>query len=309
MPRIKGFDVGVTIDGNVLQEYDLRETEANGSPIVECYIASQIGKEFAITLKPPPAARPLHYSFELLLDKAKPRLNESIRRLHPDKLTDLVVMREQVTVRHDGVETSQAFEFAALERTGDDAALEMDVDRLGEICVLIYSHEGHVPCIGSTNTGSCYTSTSRGQLYDEPIHERKKKGLITHRVKYGESRVLSSSRYWQVYHMHRTNSRLEATIVFKYRELEILVAQGIAPRSLLQPSVGPRVGTGSVLGRRSRSEAVDLEELSELQDYYQARLSCITAIMSRHRETNQRPSTETPEGAATREVIDLTNAD
>ncbi|KAH6913497.1 hypothetical protein BKA70DRAFT_1421764 [Coprinopsis sp. MPI-PUGE-AT-0042] len=261
MRLIQGFDVGITIDGRQLDEYQLESAEAFGAPSATCYIPSQAGKDFEVIVRAPPCPRPGNYHVGLMLDGVWPNIRD------PNSIAK-GSLEGRVTLRgHEARDNAlHPFQFADVKLTDNDTALHERFDRLGEITVGITRYSDSVLC----RNPSCSPIVEQ-ELSTAPVHERQKKGLVAHRVKYGEPRTLPSARQVQRHHVLLLDAKLEATVTFKYRKLAILVAQGIAPRHLLPESVEHRLGesSGGPANLRRR-DGFDVEGLSDLEDYYRS---------------------------------------
>jgi len=195
--------------------------------------------------------------------------------------------------------TTRSLVFASIQLTDDDAGLNSEcVKDLGDIVVRISQAQ---------RTGISQPKTV-GSIADEKVHERAKKA-ISHRVNFGEETVQRQA-------MTITISKTIATLVtftFKYRSIDILRADGIAPPA---PKLPIQAGT-----KRKASEPDDMNhednqdkseggEVEEDEAELKAQLRLIHAkLAKKNAQTNiKKAKTEpnTPSLFISGEIIDLT---
>jgi len=172
---------------------------------VTCWIASEVGKKFSVCWNVPSSGS---MTFSGLVDVDGIKCG--------GKVTSPTSKR---AVKKSGVSTSNIFKrlfsFAPLQLTDDDSFLDHSASKdLGEIVLQIW----RAAVIG---VGDC-----RPKIPDEQkVHERSKKAT-SHRVQFDAE--VSTSYRAQLKTRYLDKEPL-VTFIFKYRSLEILQANGIAP--------------------------------------------------------------------------------
>ncbi|KIJ98189.1 hypothetical protein K443DRAFT_680976 [Laccaria amethystina LaAM-08-1] len=209
------FEAWVTLDGPDGARREEYAVEVNEQEkLVTCWIASEIGKTFQVCCKAPTV--PFHCNGDLLLD-GKP-VAASLR--HPNTSATLVYRS-----CYTSPTTERPFMFSSLEVTDDDAYLLADSSRdIGEIRLQI---NRVVPLQLQPH------KQSMPPQLDQKVHERSKKAVV-HRIGLGEEKVTSgATKVWNIKRVERL-----ANFVFKYRNIDMLQASGIAqPSSEPQPQV------------------------------------------------------------------------
>lgn len=132
--------------------------------------------------------------------------------------------------------------FSSLEVTDDDAYLSADGD-IGEIRLQI---NRVVPLQLKALQKSMTPSL------DQKVHERSKKAVV-HRIGFGEEKVVSNSTSsWKIERVERL-----ANFVFKYRNIDMLQANGIAPPS---PEPQPQMPEPARVGVKRKSLSIKEED-------------------------------------------------
>ncbi|KAH6913489.1 hypothetical protein BKA70DRAFT_1263018 [Coprinopsis sp. MPI-PUGE-AT-0042] len=212
MPEVLGFNLSVEMEGNALPEYGTEvAADPAGLPSVTCWIPSETGKTFGINIVAPPSPRQTNWVFFPALDG----LRSNGHVLSKDKPSNLRI--EEIYFNN----AYRTVKFAPIQVTDDESALDKADSQLGEIMIRIFSYEDLVSVEGLD------PQEARKQVPGGLIHEKTKKALA-HHIVYGEERRSVHSS-----HSKLTGAELQATVIFKYRNLDILVAQEIAPRSAL----------------------------------------------------------------------------
>ncbi|KAH7907675.1 hypothetical protein BJ138DRAFT_456695 [Hygrophoropsis aurantiaca] len=179
-------------------------------------------------------------------------------------------------IRTSGI-SGRPFMFSNLQQTDDDAYLGSAPRELGEIVLAIWP----VRIVGVA------ASTADPAPKQPVVHERAKKAY-SHCVAFGDEVALPLSR---VLSTARMGAAPFATFVFRYRPLERLIADGIAP-----PPPRPN--------KRSCSDTEDDragdEALRQVQVLTE-RVVQLEAELKGHRRASKRVKTE-----VTDEIIDLT---
>ncbi|KAJ3571503.1 hypothetical protein NP233_g3721 [Leucocoprinus birnbaumii] len=141
------------------------------------------------------------------------------------------------------------FVFSPVTLVDDDDLLQgLQVASLGEVEVECHS----VDVLGSFVKGPSKSVIPDGQK----LHEKAKKG-IAHHIGYGSTRSASPTRF------HNHIKEHLATFVFRYRTLDFLQAQGVAPREQ-NLNNGQLQAGGSRKTRTTIPEDEDDDEIREL---------------------------------------------
>ncbi|KAH6913491.1 hypothetical protein BKA70DRAFT_1263022 [Coprinopsis sp. MPI-PUGE-AT-0042] len=307
MPHVLGFDVAVEVEGKKLPEYkpEISYDPISGVPVTTCYVPSEAGKEFCIALVPPPAPRPKHWSFAVKLDGTSPIVNGTallrtatgVKRLQDELVSPNVVRR---------------FQFATIQLTDDDSALNTTSPDLGSIALLMHSVDDYVRGAPVTNFSNADAAA--------PVHEKAKKAFV-HRVGFGEMRTVAPSNWFTP-----VGKRLHAMVVFKYRNLDTLIADDIAPGRKLpiarpaSPRIGAAAGPSNPRKRKAKEPAVKAEinlgaieiDSDDEEGALEARLAAVRAKKAKTGD-GVRVKTEAkprlPPSFIPGEVIDLTEDD
>ncbi|CAK5281317.1 unnamed protein product, partial [Mycena citricolor] len=206
------FDAWVTIDGQETVEYGV-ETAADEKKVT-CWIASQLGKTFAVHVR----------------STAHPGVIAVYTRMDGKEVVGRVLycgLQTPSTVSIDGAlgeNDTRPFMFSSLELSDDDRLLgQSSVSQdLGRIDVQL------VPVLIASRSAPPQSYPSLETL---KIHERSKKA-VTQQVSLGQSTALPSPcRFAAV-------QRLGADLVnfsFRYRPLDVLRANDIAPPAARPP--------------------------------------------------------------------------
>ncbi|KAJ7646771.1 hypothetical protein FB45DRAFT_1019068 [Roridomyces roridus] len=219
------FCAWITIEGVVTPEYSV-ETSADGKTVT-CWIASELGKKFAVHWTN--RSYPAHIQGQVKMDGVNcgGRISYGhLRGLPKSSVKDGI---------SDGM-TVKPFVFSGLALSDDDALLGgPSYENLGLIELTLHPVQilnANVPCSGTAN------------LSNLQVHERSKKAVT--------QQITLAAPIIQRTTFART-ARLAADLVtftFKYRPLDILQANGMAPAS-------------SGLKRKSSDEESSKSALSE----------------------------------------------
>ncbi|KAJ7680834.1 Alpha/Beta hydrolase protein [Mycena polygramma] len=208
MLQSKEFSAWVSIEGQEVPEYDVEISDDKKT--ITCWIASELGKKFSVHWK--------NSSYrETTLGTIKMDGNSCGGKYIYAQNLPVTAVKEGVS---DGT-TMRAFMFSSLALTDDDSYLGGNPHPdLGLIELLIYP----VRTLPHTRVvvGSATTALSTLK-----VHERSKKA-VTQQIALGESQKLE--RRHDFVSAQRTGPDL-VKFLFKYRPLDILRANGIAPQS------------------------------------------------------------------------------
>ncbi|KAK0205072.1 hypothetical protein DFS33DRAFT_1325261 [Desarmillaria ectypa] len=208
------FSAWVSIDGVEAEEYGMT---VDGTRVT-CWIASEANKTFRLHWKDSVVSSPTRGNPSIDGTTYPPRYIGSLRRSE--------VFLGSV---RDSDSSKRPFMFTKLNLTDDDAYLNVAApSSLGEIEVVLYRVErrrsrNHRPPLNNTSQGADLTR----RVY----HEHNKKG-IDHEISLGSPRRVDSIIRRQHNPLCFTKPRGDpiVTFRFKYRPLDVLQAQDIAPR-------------------------------------------------------------------------------
>ncbi|KAJ2932511.1 hypothetical protein H1R20_g4601, partial [Candolleomyces eurysporus] len=266
MPELLGFDFWIDVEGDRQEEYGVKHQKESEFQEIICTIPCEAGKVrflccvLEVTNSHLPAKEfrigyniPSHlhydYGFRFMMDGKSiralsyayvPRANSGKSPRYP----------KYIEGKNLGGGIIAPFQFSRLTQTDDDAYLHVDNTGLGEICVLIHTVERREyidriegPCpeksqqpdlstLTDQNTGSAQTQEQVVKLQDgaaRVVHETEKKMLKCF-VNSSESenekiriKTVTARKYTWV------RPQLVGRILFRYRDLDILIAQGLAP--------------------------------------------------------------------------------
>lgn len=195
-----GYEAYVSIDGVELPAYEIKADETGKT--VTCWIASEAGKSFAINWK---SLWPRTFDIcgDIFID------GESMSgQLHRKNAIFLASVNDRIT----SPTTSRPLIFAPIELTDDDRYLHSQTAKsLGDITLVLSEAESGEEVAPKTV-----------ELNHDKVHERAKKAMV-HRVKLGEE----VPRTGKTIRVKRISTI--ATFTFKYRSIDVLRADGIAP--------------------------------------------------------------------------------
>ncbi|KAL1667435.1 hypothetical protein GGF50DRAFT_112327 [Schizophyllum commune] len=294
----------ITADKQRLDEYgvDLNEEEHTCS----AWIPSKVGQVFAVVLADPHKTRAAD-SLELRLFFDGVRSADFV--MLSSCSSNVLAMRDTVVSETE----RRTFQFAALELTDDDSFLEKSVQRAGEIKLEVW--RCRVTARGGYLRGNAVPGPSK-------VHEKTKKGLA-HTVGYGKAVKAKPVRS---VHTDKVGKKPLATFTVYYRSLDILRANGIAPRPAEETrsesrSPSPESSTARKGKKHKASdeseppkkkikpEIVDIEELQRVEDRVrQAEEELRKARLEMYRQRgNERVKLEDVSTFVPGEVIDLTD--
>ncbi|KIJ98150.1 hypothetical protein K443DRAFT_681021 [Laccaria amethystina LaAM-08-1] len=233
----------ISVDNNELPEYGVQYSE--DEKIATCWIPSKVGKNFVICWKNDGCS--FHTASRIIIDGVK---------MGGCCVASLSKPR---TSRERGVKTSAATErpfiFSKVELTDDDDFLTASPG-LGEIRLRI----DKVEYMGSS------TRYRKPPTLSHKVHERSKKGIV-HGTSLGdevETKQENRRRTRTIEHL--------ATFVFKYRPLDVLQADGIAPNDTPTAAVQPEPSkvedvaeSSGSLAARKRALMEELRQIEELE--------------------------------------------
>jgi len=262
MLQSKDFTAWITIEGVDAPEYSV-EVSGNQEEL-SCWIPSEVGKKFAV-----------HWS-----NISAPGLTGGGVQVDGHKCGFEAIASETrpISAFMDGIaETdtkTRPFVFAPLELTDDDAYLESaSHPNLGLIKLEIWR----------VDVGGGYAPSVIAVPSTQKVHERSKKGSMNQQITFGAAVEHAQVQSAQI---RRIGIKPLVTFSFKYRSLDLLRANGIAP-----PPQRPekRKASGSPEPAPADEEAdPDAEEAARIKE----RLDTLTA--KRAKKVKTEPTNEPP---------------
>ncbi|KAJ7592549.1 hypothetical protein C8J56DRAFT_822455 [Mycena floridula] len=203
MAPFQEFDVWVEIEGKRCQEYGLEITDKE-VPVVACWIPSEIGKAFTVHIR----------------DNVRSSPTRGYISVDGVRTGGKVLHANEKTAVHRGFRTSphtvQPFLFTRVDLTDDDNQLHRNIPQaFGQIEVSL----DRIVVTGRKQ----YPTKSVPAEYK--VHERAKKAIVQ-QVGFGESVMTKTTGSLSV----KITKKI-AQFVFKYRSLDQLIANDIAPPS------------------------------------------------------------------------------
>ncbi|KAH7907672.1 hypothetical protein BJ138DRAFT_1116488 [Hygrophoropsis aurantiaca] len=234
--RLKDFSACVMVDGVELKEYGVTADHSDPEHKITCWIASEEGKKFAVQWKCWSCLRKDASSGKVTVDgiQCKGKI------IRPSSKHDT----RCCSCFSDSTGTRD-FLFSRVQLTDDESYLDHAVsEQLGEIRLkIVFGRAG-----GRIERKDDLPVPPS----EEKIHERSKK-VISHRVGFAELVKHDGSRSLTSF---CENNVSPLVFVFKYRPLEILQANGIAP---LIPAVNPKAPPDALDGDVKIQEGTDID--------------------------------------------------
>ncbi|CAK5278693.1 unnamed protein product [Mycena citricolor] len=252
--QIGAYSASIHVDGEPLPEYGL-ETSADGKE-VSCWIPSEAGKAFTPNFRD--SAPSLKYTTLAKLNVDDVRCPGTylgnLRPGHSGRLSHQpghVLSESKIETIATGPYSRRQIVFGSRVLTDDDAYLDQSISPHAGTIQVAFSH-----CVRHANTD---IASAFHVPKANAIHERSKKAAA-HVVEFGPE--IGNDGHT----LNRTSScdhvRTLARMVFKYRPIELLRAQGIAPQ--LKPKTTP-VDNPTVLDLTLDEDADDGEEIQRLE--------------------------------------------
>lgn len=242
--RVGEYSANIFVDDKELEEYEVT-VDATGTQAT-CWVASEVGKKFAVQWKWHAQTRLIDSKGTVMLD-GTPCRGKIIRRGYLGQ-NDTA---HKSSIWHGTMERD--FVFSNLQLSDDEALLGLPVSKhLGEISVKIRHGAAGRRQLDMEEMPNLLSHT-------EKKHERMVKKLSSHCVGFGQQRIVQRR---VVCHFTPNNSP-PIIFTFKYRPIAILQANGIVPRheDISQKDATPEHDT-AVLGRIQLLE----NELKRLRD-------------------------------------------
>lgn len=252
--KFLGFHAYITVDGVELPQYDVRYDE--DAETATCWIPSEAGRSFAVNWRHL-ESRPFKICGQVYIDGSKVG-GKICSRNGSQLLTQDNTITSSTTTR--------PLLFAPIQLTDDDSYLESDgIKDLGDIVLCMV----HVEAKGKREP------TTKKLPIDEKIHERSKKALV-HRATFGEEIMR-----WKKIRVTKTkNIARLATFKFRYRSIDVLRADGIAPPNPMAPEARRGKRKADEINRRAEVEEPEDDDEEKEQAELKALLARIDVIQS-----------------------------
>ncbi|KIL58495.1 hypothetical protein M378DRAFT_86425 [Amanita muscaria Koide BX008] len=202
MPTFGTINAYIKVDGTILPEYGVQTNEAERE--VTCWIPSEVGKSFSVSWDHDTTNLSTDTAGYLVLDGRS--VGGEITRKGSAK-------RPELASEYISPTTCRDFSFAPIKYTDDDGYLDVPTPDVGYIQLTVWRIE-----LGKIDT--------HRKLNDAPnatLHERSKK-LGAHCVHFGEVRNITPTTFYNT-----EKIEVLARFVFRYRPIDMLRANGIAP--------------------------------------------------------------------------------
>ncbi|KAF8843797.1 hypothetical protein BDN67DRAFT_978696 [Paxillus ammoniavirescens] len=255
MLEYKTFRAGIRVDGDFLNVYDVETSPEENK--VTCWIASEAGKNFSIVWQDRDLSRNYNISGEAKVDGtyAGGVLFEPILAgqagYYSSNLAELKYINASPT-------TARPLAFSKLQLTDEDQYLKSAPPELGEICITMR------PVAVMGPSAPQFISPS----FNTKVHERAKKAF-SHCVGFGDEITMAPQHVVRVRPLTQEPS---VTFVFKYRALDRLIADGIAPTPPSLKRAAPQDDSADDEFRDSQDAMHEIALLKEKVKKLEARL-------------------------------------
>ncbi|KAL1758668.1 hypothetical protein FB107DRAFT_271863 [Schizophyllum commune] len=219
--RLGIVDCWIEADGKPLEEYGVEVSE-DGKRCT-AWIPSKAGQEFVVHLRDPDLARSTLGAIYTDGHNVGGPVLEAFRSPTLQHVSRAGVNISPTEIRN--------FKFGEVKLTDDDTYLSQDMKSVGEVRFELWL----------CHVGRFVVPTVRPQITETTkMHERSKKGLA-HAVAFSETKRLE--RPTNFVEATKLGGEPLATFTFRYRSLEMLRANGIAP--MPQPAEVPRAASST----------------------------------------------------------------
>ncbi|KAF6755392.1 hypothetical protein DFP72DRAFT_896724 [Ephemerocybe angulata] len=218
MPELADISIWVEMEGARLQEYGIERDETANT--VTCWIPCRAGKDFRFGAYALGGSRRVNYKLGFVLDGQKVHVSGKKHFLGSTKGGP---GQERY---YEGVKEDQLLrrlQFAKVTTTEDDS-LQTGTVGLGELVVEVKTFKGISREVVPRATAPRGSRT----LVNCVLHEQTKTGMVTNCIH-------------QFGNYTYTELKSLGKVVFKYRNIDVLYAQGTAPRPGEPAPVHPRI--------------------------------------------------------------------
>ncbi|KAL1730408.1 hypothetical protein EV714DRAFT_284248 [Schizophyllum commune] len=208
--RIGNLECCVKADLKRLEEYGFRLSKDGKEGTA--WIASEVGQEFYIVCADPHKRARGTCSLDVKVEIDG--MESGLHIIEKDRKSSKIYIRDVLVSPTE----SRKFQFGALDLTDDDAYLYTNQRRIGEIVVKFWR---------SRINGSGGEMDADATIQDpSPVHEKEKKGFL-HVVRLGEVGSISAQSGITA---RKLDDKPLAVFTFYYRGIDVLRADGIAPK-------------------------------------------------------------------------------
>lgn len=201
MPTFGTVNACINVDGTSLPEYGVQTNEAQRE--VTCWIPSEVGKNFSVSW----------YTTDLSIETEGSVVLDG-RNVGSIIIRAYTIRRPEFESEYVSPTTCRDFSFAPIKYTDDDGYLSVPTQDVGNIKLTIWRIE-----LGEINT----QFSKLKDVPDVTLHERSKK-LGAHCVHFGDIQNATPITFY------KTNKiEVLARFVFRYRPIDLLRANGVAP--------------------------------------------------------------------------------
>ncbi|KAI5885855.1 uncharacterized protein SCHCODRAFT_02642636 [Schizophyllum commune H4-8] len=208
--RIGNLECCVKADLKRLEEYDVRLSKDGKKGTA--WIASKVGQEFYLVCADPHKRTRATCSLDVEVEIDG--LKSGLHIIEKNRKTNKIYIRDVLVSSTE----SRKFQFGALDLTDDDAYLYTSQRRIGEIVVKFWRS-----CINGLNDEMDADTAVQDPT---PVHEREKKGFL-HVVRLGKVDTISAQSGITA---RKLDDEPLAVFTFYYRGIDVLRADGIAPK-------------------------------------------------------------------------------
>lgn len=235
MPVIAGVKVWIECDGDKLEEYNVQQDDLR--KLVTCYVPCRSGKDFSFAVCPLNRDANIHLGIKF--DGARVRYltgNDYMASRDRDWSTQHPIYYGHAVDQRGFLHN---FKFASLTLTDEVAYLRARNEELGDLVVDIFAYDYSCdPPNGYKDRSDIGHQSHTLMQTETKVHEALKKCLKTC-AKLSPSQDLYPlfSNKWK----DLVGRRRLGTIIFKYRELERLIADGLTRPKIIKPKGQSRV--------------------------------------------------------------------
>ncbi|KAG2018316.1 hypothetical protein CC2G_007753 [Coprinopsis cinerea AmutBmut pab1-1] len=267
MPKFLDFDISISIEGRRLPEYDVEvesDSASGEATVITCWIPSEVDKRFQIDIIPPPPPLSHHWNTVASFDGVESSGTSNII-FKDGKVTASSIEYEAVD-QIDSKACERHFKFVPLEVTNDETA-SVGTYKIGEIGIKLVRAETYTPLNNSLEEQLSKEEYPDGIYLPGRVYYKSEQAKLAHCIQLGEKResVAGGTAWWM-----GDGTKHMATFIFKYRDIDTLVAQGIAPKevaaSRMVPNPRKRRHTDDIVetGRDSKEGGAPLSDPSDI---------------------------------------------
>ncbi|KIJ60389.1 hypothetical protein HYDPIDRAFT_32354 [Hydnomerulius pinastri MD-312] len=227
MLQLRTFRAGIRVDGEFLQAYDVEMLPEENK--VTCWVASEAGKNFSVVWQDLNFTRHFNLLGELKVDGTWAG-GKLFKPLLPNQPVSSTLISAELKFVNTSPTTARPLAFSKLQTTDEDQYLKSAPSGLGEITLTIR-------LVAVLGVG---LQQGIGSILNTKVHERSKKAF-SHCIGFGDETTVPVQHAVQVQPL---TQKPFVTFVFKYRPLDRLMADGIAPALPLLKRAAPEVDDG-----------------------------------------------------------------